>query len=325
MGRCRIYKNYPTGREPLPSSRSCYPLFRLSVRIRRVLHAPIPHAIFRKVFGKKHVPLRNTQLMPRRNLESLSVDTDSDQCRYRLRYLVRRPLQPNANGDANSGLVTKYLTDSLATLWNLTTLNLDLHYACDISQTLGPSGTLILARLPNLQTLGVPFHFFVRKEPYGHHNVISPTSVLPRSLKTLRLVACFWCIGYRVYKTPRVVRCSCGSYRIRGYAGDGAPCKYQHPGAVLDFLEDIAELRAGCFPDLTNIDYEEGKPDAITHHHITWKCQHPPTEILMHGNRGTPDALRLTAVSERLRQSGVVLEMRATNFGCQSWWIHLDR
>lgn len=253
------------------------------------------------------------------------MDTDSDQCRYRLRYLVRRPLQLNAKGDANSGLITKYLTDSLATLRNLTTLNLDLHYLCDISRSLGPSGTLSLAGLPNLQNLAVPFHFFVREEPGGHHNVISPTSVLPGTLKTLRIMTCFWCIGYRIYKTPRIVMCSCGSYRIRGYAGDGAPCKYQHPVAILDFLEDIEELHAESFPDLTNIDYEEGKPDPITHHHITWKCQHPPTELLMHSNRGTRDALCLTAVTESLRQRGVVLKMRTTNFGCQSWWIHLDR
>lgn len=261
------------------------------------------------------------QLTPDRNLESLSVDTDSDQCRCRLKRLQRRPLELHADGDPNSGLVVKYLTDSLATLANLTTLNLDLHYACDISRSLGPSGTLSLAGLPNLQTLAVPFHFFIKRGPGGYHTVVSPTSVLPRTLKTLRIVACFWCIGYRVYKTPRIVVCSCGSFRIRGYASDRALSKYQHPVAVLKFLEGIANLRAESFPNLTDIYYEEGKPDP-THEHITWKCQHPPTEILMHSNRDTRDALRLTAVSESLRQSGVALKMRATKFECE--WLRRD-
>ncbi|KAG6355639.1 hypothetical protein INS49_003601 [Diaporthe citri] len=251
------------------------------------------------------------------NLESLSVDTDSNQCRERLRSLVHRPRQLHANGSPNSGLVIKYLTDRFATLENLTTLDLDLHYACDISRSLGPSGTLSLAALPNLQTLAVPFHFFVREGPDGHHKAVSPTSVLPRALKTLRIVTCFWCIGYRVYKDPRIVKCSCGAYRIRGYASDRAPCRYQHPDAVLGFLEGIANPRVESFPDLSNICYEEGKPYPITHHHITWKCPHPPTEILMHSNRDTPDALRLSAVSESLRQSGVVFKMRDTTFGCR--------
>lgn len=236
-----------------------------------------------------------------------------------MRKLIHRPRQLHEQGTSNSGLVIKYLTDSLATLENLTTLNLDLHYDCNISLSLGPSGTLSLAGLPNLQTLAVPFHFFVREEREGYHKVISPARVLPRALKTLRIVACFWCIGYRFYKTPKIIECSCGAYRIRGYAHNRAPCVYQHPDAVMEFLEGITNLRAGCFPDLRNIYYEEGKPHPITHRHKTWKCPHPPTEILIHSNRDTPDALNLTAVSESLRQSGVEFTMRVRNFGCRSY------
>lgn len=113
------------------------------------------------------------------------------------------------------------------------------------------------------------------------------------------------------------MKCSCGAYRIRGHASDRAPCRYQHPDAVLEFLEGIADLRAESFPNLSNIHYEEGKSFPITHHHITWKCPHPPTEILMHSNRDTPDALRLSAVSESLRQSGVMFKMRDKTFGCR--------
>lgn len=224
-------------------------------------------------------------------------------------------------GTSNPGLVIKYLTDSLAALKDLTTLNLDLHYPCNISPSLGSSGILSLAGLPNLQTLGVPFHFLVSKERDGHHKVVSPTVVLPHALKTLRIVACFWCIGYRFYKNPRIIECSCGAYRIRGYASDRAACAYRHPEAVLEFLEGIANVRAEYFPDLTNIYYEEGKPDPITHLHLTWKCSHPPTEILIHSNRETPDALRLTAASESLRQNGVVFKMRTTQFQCRYYEI----
>lgn len=232
--------------------------------------------------------------------------------------MVHRQRKFREQGTSNSGLVIQYLTDSLAALKDLTTLNLELHYPCNISPSLGSSGILSLAGLPNLQTLGVPFHFFVSKERDGHHKVVSPTVVLPHALKSLRIVACFWCIGYRFYKSPRIIECSsCGAYRIRGYPSDRAVCAYRHPDAVLEFLEGIANVRAEYFPNLTNIQYEEGKPDPITHLHITWKCPHPPTEILMHSNRDTPDALRLAAASESLRQSGVVFKMSATQFGCR--------
>lgn len=220
-----------------------------------------------------------------------------------------------------SGLVTLFLTDSLATLENLTTLNLDLHYPRDISRSLGPSGTLSLVGLPNLHTLAVPFQFFVITEPDGHHRVVSPTSVLPRALRTLRILACFWCLGHRIYRNPKFVECLCGAYRIQGRLSDKAPCTYQHPDAFLEFLEGISSLRAESFPDLTNIFYDESKIYPATHHHRTCKCLHHPTNVLMHCNRDNPDALRLTAVSETLRQSGVSFKMRATDFNCGTFLV----
>ncbi|KAL1870219.1 hypothetical protein Daus18300_005284 [Diaporthe australafricana] len=73
----------------------------------------------------------------------------------------------------------KHLMDSLASLENLRTLHLCLHYHDNISRTPGPSEILSLKSLPNLQTLTVPFHFFVKKPPQGQCKVSSPENVLP--------------------------------------------------------------------------------------------------------------------------------------------------
>lgn len=234
-----------------------------------------------------------------RNLQSLSVETDYTQIHKRIRT---RPSLTHllTVGHPHSDKGVKYLTDSLATLENLKTLTLDLHY-CEkkVSQTLGPSGILSLAGLPNLQTLAVPFHFFIREELDDHHKVVSPATVLPRALKTLKIVACFRCLMARI-----------GSYFTQ------ITSTYQHVDAVLEFLEGLSNLHAESFPGLNNICYEEGKLCACydCRGGGCTGCRHPFRFLAI------SDMLRLEAVSESLRQKGVTFEQRTRNpLDCEHW------
>jgi hypothetical protein len=95
----------------------------------------------------------------------------------------------------NSGSGTAYLTESLATLENLKVLKLDLHYLRNVNQTLGPSGVLNLARLPNLQSLAVPFQFLLSRANQDHFEFNSPECVLPPGLRTLTILACHLCVA----------------------------------------------------------------------------------------------------------------------------------
>ncbi|KAI3395601.1 hypothetical protein diail_1039 [Diaporthe ilicicola] len=149
-------------------------------------------------------------------LESLSVYTHSVQGRSNL-TTVYHP-EPSER--------VKYLTDSLASLENLSTLDLGLHYPYDIRRALGPSETLSLESLANLQTLTVPFHFFLQRQPEGQCEVLSPASVLPRPLKSLNILACIACLHTWLGKSLRQ-----------------ASSVYRHQDVVLEFLEGIAEVR----------------------------------------------------------------------------------
>lgn len=234
-----------------------------------------------------------------RNIQSLSVETDSTQIRKRTRNWIH-PLEV---GHSHSDKGVKYLTDSLATLENLKTLTLDLHYCEEIvSQTLGPSGILSLAGLPNLQTLAVPFHFFIRLELDNYHKVVSPAIVLPRTLKTLKIVACYKCISVWIGSLFPVV-----------------PSAYQHVEAVLEFLEGLSNLHAELFPGLKNICYEEDRRDYRIHDcergGCTSHCGHPFRFF------ANSDMLRLEAISGPLRRNGITLkfEQRTREPSCKSW------
>lgn len=232
------------------------------------------------------------------NLQSLSVETGPQQIDS-TKDRDHRPPHILTDGDPDSGTGVKHLTSSLETLEKLNTLTLDLHY-CEhnINSTLGPSGVLSLAGLPNLQTLAVPFHFFV-EEVDGHQRVVSPAIVLPRALNTLRIFACIKCLTVRA-----------------GETWPDLPSTYEHVDAVLEFLEGLSNLHAETFPSLSNICYEESEIDGHAGNCANGECtvcRHPFHFL------ADSDILSLKAVSESLRQKGVTFEQRARDFGCWCW------
>lgn len=232
------------------------------------------------------------------NLQSLSVETGHEQIES-ARNLGHRLPHILTSGYPDSGTGVKHLTSSFGTLEKLNTLTLDLHYFVDsISPTLGPSGILSLAGLPNLQTLAVPFHFFV-EELDGRQRVVSPAIVLPRPLNTLRIFACFGCLTVRA-----------------GEVSPDVPSTYQHVDAVLEFLERLSNLHSETFPSLSNICYEESEID----HHVG-DCANGECMVCRHPFRflADSDILSLKAVSESLLQKGVTFDQRARDFGCLCW------
>lgn len=256
------------------------------------------------------------QLTCYRNLESLSVNTDSWHCRSILETDSRPPLLSGVQ-DPNSGMGAHNLADSLARLENLHTLNLDLHYAYNISQSLGSFGILGLASLPNLQYLSVPFHFFVRKDHDGYHKVVSPALVLPRSLKRLSIVACFSCIQFWTCE-----------------ALYGVSSTYRHRDAVLEFLEGLTNVHPAVFPSLSEVYYHETESLRIGAYCL---CMFDPSvrRFVVQGDNGWEvvgnrcpfhfhfhdefDTSRLMAVSHTLHRNGVVFEKRAAHFDCPEY------
>jgi len=232
------------------------------------------------------------QLTQCSNLESLSVDN----ARRHESFAHSTPPRFHANEDSDSGTGARYLTDSLATLENLKTLNLDLHYTYDIRRTLGPSGTLSLAGLPNLQTLTVPLHFFVRKKSRGYEKVLSPASVLPRALNTLSIVACLDCHDAEFQD---------------GEEDDMAwfpPPSLGHRDALIEFLGLIADSHAESFPGLKYIHYEE----FFDFGELCCWCMRPA-----HFSDGPKhDLSRYNAVSESLIQRGIDFENYSRMFMC---------
>lgn len=200
----------------------------------------------------------------------------------------------------------RYLTDSLTSLENPTTLNLDLHYTYNISRTLGPSRILALASLPNLQDLAVPFHFFVREEHDGFHRAVSPARVLPRSLMRLRIVDCFSCLQFRLSESlyePLLT--------------------YQHQAAVLEFLEEIARLHSACFPNLSKICYQATK-FLVYGSYCTFSHQDgemPSEDWCPFHFHTESDISRLGAVTRELYQRGVIFEERFRRFFCPEWVV----
>lgn len=197
------------------------------------------------------------------------------------------------------------LTDSLTSLEKLTTLNLDLHYIHNISRTLGPLRTLVLAGLPNLQDLAVPFHFFVRREHDDYYRAVNPASVLPSSLRRLRILACFSCLQFRMSQDLY-----------------GPLSKYQHQAAVLEFLEGLASLRSAWFPNLSHICYQWTK--FLVKRSYCIFPQGPgigtPSENSCPFHFHTEsDISRLRAVTQALYQRGVTFEDRFDRFYCPEY------
>lgn len=180
-----------------------------------------------------------------------------------------------------------YLTDSLSLLGDLKTLNLDLHYACNISGTLGPAGILNLSRLPDLQTLAVPFHFFIRIDSDGNHRVVNPARVLPPTLETLRIVACLSCLEFWICKKL-----------------DREDGTYHHWSAITKFLERIADSHHESFPNLRTIVYDEGMPEEGL-----CTCKPPQSWLEYNSSQGQPCTFHLTADSHLPRLAAVVLAL----------------
>ena len=223
-----------------------------------------------------------------RHLESLSVHN-----RYWNEEGRGGILPLHWNGTSNSGIISRYLIDSLATLSKLKSLELDLHVSNRIRAP-RPSGIVNLAGLRNLQVLIVPFHFFVKRGPQGICRVVSPASVLPRTLKALKIVACFQCLD---------------SWTCR----DIDEQTYHHTEAVLEFLEGLASLHAEYFPSLSTICWEESEMDRGDTSNLCQRCGHRA-----HFNTNY-EPWHFAAVSTSLLKRDVLLEESTKNFGC---WIH---
>lgn len=225
-----------------------------------------------------------------------------------------RPPQLIGDQDPNSGMGVLHLTDSLARLDHLHTLNLDLHYTYNISRALGRSRFLSLASLPHLQHLSVPFHFFVRREPEGHHAVVNPAHVLPPSLGRLNIISCFSCLQF--------------------WIGDplyGGCLTYQHQTAVLEFLEGLANIHRDVLPNLSDVYYlEDGKLEDDEY----CDCNRPQDQH--HFSQGQydwgsvvkfcpfhfqtdSDKSHLTAVSQALHQRGILFGKWLRYFDCREY------
>lgn len=222
-----------------------------------------------------------------------------------------RPPQLIGDQDPNSGMGALHLTDGLARLEHLHTLNLDLHYAYNISRALGRSRYLSLASLPHLQHLSVPFHFFVRRELEGDHAVINPGHVLPPSLKRLNIISCFSClqfwIGDRLY---------------------GGCLTYQHQPAVFEFLEGLANIHRDVLPNLSEVYYQESRVLEDNEYCECYRSQndHDPSQG-RHDWRSVVkfcpfhfqtdfDKSLLTALSRALYHRGIFFAIWPRYFGC---------
>lgn len=146
-----------------------------------------------------------------------------------------------------------YLSDGLARLPDLKSLELDLHYSCDFSHLLGPRGVLNLQALSGLQTVRVPLHFFVEKQTDGEHIVAYPTAVLPSSLRHLMLSADLKCVTY--WRAAGVSNSSAPGLVGPHSSGDSPVSQYQSRIAVLQFLESVSSCISDYFTHLEGVTY----------------------------------------------------------------------
>ncbi|KUI63628.1 hypothetical protein VM1G_10208 [Cytospora mali] len=163
------------------------------------------------------------------SLETLSID---------------RRLHEVIPDDALELVGRRFLSDQLSRLKQLRTLKLGLLYSFNISEILGPTGTLSLISLPKLQTLEVPIGFFVETNPEGEDKVLCPTWVLPKSLRSLTLWVDMRCRNHR--KENMVLNAF-----------------YKHNVIVLDFLEALCRESPTHFPHLRQVGFHKGVREAM--------------------------------------------------------------
>lgn len=200
----------------------------------------------------------------------------------------------SANDVSASETCGRYLSDSLKALKDLKTLSLNLHYYREISGTFGASGALSLVGLPNLEALEMTFHLFARRvEPEDYHQVVSPESALPPTLKALKIMACYECAMispdhlYQYWHPPS-----------------------DHGDAVVELLHLLAIFHDGYFPRLKHICYEEPDLEMIGYH-ACGDCGGVP-----HLKSGSADAWSLSAAERLLNQKGVTFKNRSKLFQC---------
>lgn len=141
-----------------------------------------------------------------------------------------------------------YLSDALAKLRDLKTLDLDLHYNCDYSHLLGPRGVLNLQKLLGLENVVLPLHYLVEKTSAGGHVVTYPSAVLPPSLRRLHLKADSMCLVF---------------WR-GGFSGPGdeqtnaAVTGYESATTLLEFLGAVSACVPYYFANIELVTYTYG-------------------------------------------------------------------
>lgn len=146
-------------------------------------------------------------------------------------------------------LLHKNLSNGLAQLRCLTKLDIDLHRhgGLSYSKLLGPDGVLDLTMLSRLQSLRIPFDFFVQSHSTTGclHHIACPDDVLPRSLKHVTLqLGCLWCISNLS-----------SLYDIERQVSRVEESPWQSREAALQFLEELPRLGKETFPHLESVDY----------------------------------------------------------------------
>ncbi|KUI54949.1 hypothetical protein VP1G_02313 [Cytospora mali] len=126
------------------------------------------------------------------------------------------------------------LSDGLAKLHDLESLDLDLHYTHDFSNLLGPHGVLNLQPLPGLHTLRMPLHYLVEKQSGSVYVLSCPTAVLPPSLKSLTLSTDIKCVD-----SWRASGYGMGPLKLPGMNKADDKPMYQARVAALEFLEAV--------------------------------------------------------------------------------------
>ncbi|KUI68484.1 hypothetical protein VM1G_04667 [Cytospora mali] len=186
-------------------------------------------------------------------LQNLSVSTDAQAAKA----------QTADHATISTGVC---LSDGLAKLHDLETLDLDLHYTCDFSNLLGPHGVLNLQPLSGLRSLRMPLHYLVEKQPGGVYVVSCPTAVLPPSLKSLALSTDINCVD-----SWRASGYGMGPLKLPGMNKADDKPMYQARVAALEFLEAVCARVPEYFLHLEQVTFcygvEDPLPREITYPH----------------------------------------------------------
>lgn len=148
-----------------------------------------------------------------------------------------------------------YLSDALAKLRDLKTLDLDLHYNCDFSHLLGPRGVLNLQKVLGLENVVLPLHYLVEKTTAGEHVVTYPSAVLPPSLRRLHLKADSTCLAF--WRS--------GSSGPGGEQTNAAVAGYESATTLLEFLGAVSACVPYYFANLESATYTYGSKPPLGH------------------------------------------------------------